>query len=87
MQPSRDIPLPLVLGALLLATGLGLLAAMLLSPVPGGFVIAALTGIKAALLVVGFMRLQRESTLIASALIAYGILLSALAGLRIALAG
>ncbi|SEG50100.1 hypothetical protein SAMN04488115_10621 [Bosea lathyri] len=87
MQPSRDIPLPLVLGALLLATGLGLLAAMLLSPVPRGFVIAALTGIKAALLVVGFMRLQRESSMLAGALIAYAILLSALAGLRIALAG
>ncbi|WP_146071364.1 hypothetical protein [Bosea lathyri] len=60
---------------------------MLLSPVPRGFVIAALTGIKAALLVVGFMRLQRESSMLAGALIAYAILLSALAGLRIALAG
>lgn len=87
MQPSRDIPLLRVLGALLLATGLGLLAATLLSPVPRGFAIAALSGIKAALLVIGFMRLQRESTMLAGALIAYAVLLCTLAGLRIALAG
>ncbi|WP_332690765.1 hypothetical protein [Bosea sp. (in: a-proteobacteria)] len=87
MQFSRDIPLPLILGALLLATGLGLLATMLLSPVPRGLAIAALSGIKAALLVIGFMRLQRESAALAGVLIAYAILLSALAGLRIALAG
>ncbi len=87
MQFYRDIPLPLILGALLLATGLGLLATMLLSPVPRGLAIAALSGIKAALLVIGFMRLQRESAALAGVLIAYAILLSALAGLRIALAG
>ncbi|WP_332680743.1 hypothetical protein [Bosea sp. (in: a-proteobacteria)] len=87
MHSSRDIPLPLVLGALLLATGLGLLASTLLSPLPRGFAIAALSGIKAALLVIGFMRLQRESTMLAGALVTYAVLLSALAGLRIALAG
>ena len=85
MSSLRDLPLPVVLGALLLATGLGLLATMLLPQVPRGFAIAVLSLIKAALLVIGFMRLQQESRALAGALIGYAALLCALAGLRIAL--
>ncbi|KUL94708.1 hypothetical protein DK26_17665 [Bosea sp. WAO] len=86
MSSPRDLPLPLVLGALLLATGLGLIASMLLAPLPRGLAIAVLSLIKAALLVIGFMRLQQESRALAGALIGYAALLCALAGLRIALA-
>lgn len=86
MSSFRELPLPLVLGALLLATGLGLLASMVLAPLPRGFAIAVLSLIKAALLVIGFMRLQQESRALAGALIGYAALLCALAGLRIALA-
>lgn len=86
MSSLRELRLPLVLGALLLATGLGLIASMLLPQVPRGFAIAALSLIKAALLVIGFMRLQQESRALAGALIGYAAVLCVLAGLRIALA-
>ncbi|MBN9446994.1 MAG: hypothetical protein J0J10_05005 [Bosea sp.] len=85
MSSLRDLPLPIVLGALLLATGLGLLASLHLAPLPRGLAIAALSLVKAALLVIGFMRLQQESRVLAGALIGYAALLCALAGLRIAL--
>ena len=42
---------------------------------------------KAALVVIGFMRLHRESPAMAAALIGYAALFCLLAGLRIALAG
>ncbi|PZR85651.1 MAG: hypothetical protein DI537_30280 [Stutzerimonas stutzeri] len=48
---------------------------------------ALLSLVKAALVVLGFMRLQQESSALAAALIGYTALLCLLAGLRIALAG
>ena len=83
---SRDIPFSAILVVLLLATGFSLLAATSLPPGPRGFAIAALSLAKATLVVLGFMRLQRESRALAGALIGYGALICALAGFRIALA-
>lgn len=86
MQSSRDIPLSAILLALLLATGLSLLAATSLAPGPRGIAIAALSLAKATLVVLGFMRLHRESRALAGALIGYAALICALAGLKVALA-
>lgn len=86
-MPARDLPFPLVLSALLLATGASLLAAMLLPAGPRGFAIATLSLIKAGLIVLGFMRLHRTSAGVAIALIGYAALLCTLAGLKIAIAG
>lgn len=86
MQRQRDIPFTAILCALLLATGASLLAATTLPAGPRGFAVAALSLIKAGLVVLGFMRLQRESAALAGGLIGYAALLCALAGLRIALA-
>lgn len=87
MQPRRDIPFTAILCALLLATGASLLAATSLPAGPRGFSVAALSLIKVGLIVLGFMRLHRESAALAGGLIGYAALLCALAGLRIALAG
>jgi len=87
MPRSFALPLPAVLLALLLATGASLLAAAMLPTGPRAAVIALLSLVKAALVVLGFMRLQRESSALAAALIGYGALLCLLAGLRIALTG
>ncbi|CAH1668882.1 conserved membrane hypothetical protein [Hyphomicrobiales bacterium] len=87
MQRSRDIPLAIVLAALLLATGASLLAASSLPAGPRGLAIALLSLVKAALVVLGFMRLQRESTALAAALLGYAAVLCILAGLGTALAG
>lgn len=85
---SRDaLTLPVVLFCLFAATGLSLLAASVL---PAGFrgpAIAALSLTKAMLVILGFMRLQRDSTMLAGALIGYAALVCLLAGARIALAG
>lgn len=86
-MPARDLPYPLILSALLLATGASLLAATLLPAGPRGFVIAALSLIKAVLIVLGFIRLHRTSPALTMALIGYAALLCTLAGLRIAIAG
>lgn len=86
MPLSRDVPFAAILLVLLLATGLSLLAAASLPPGPRGFAIAALSLTKAALVVLGFMRLHRESRALAIALIGYAALICALAGFRIALA-
>jgi hypothetical protein len=86
-MPARDLPFPLVLPALLLATGASLLAAMLLPAGPRGFAIAGLSLIKAALIVLGFMRLHRTSWALTIALIGYAVLLCTLAGLKIAITG
>ncbi|MGX5736320.1 cytochrome C oxidase subunit IV family protein [Bosea thiooxidans] len=83
---SRDIPFSAVLVVLLIATGLSLVAATSLPPGPRGLAIAALSMIKVALVVLGFMRLHRESRGLAGALIGYAALICTLAGLRIALA-
>ncbi|CAM5218585.1 hypothetical protein ARD30_06050 [Bosea thiooxidans] len=87
MPRSLALPLPAVLLALLLATGASLFAAATLPAGPRGAAIALLSLFKAALVVLGFMRLQRESPALAAALIGYAALLCLLAGLRIALAG
>jgi len=87
MRSPRALPLPAVLVGLFLATGLSLLAASVL---PAGFrgpAIAVLSLAKAMLVVLGFMRLQRESPALAGALIGYAALVCLLAGARIALAG
>ncbi len=86
MQLSRDVPFSAILVILLLATGLSLLAATSLPPGLRGVAIAALSVTKAALVVLGFMRLHRESRALAGALIGYAALICTLAGLRIALA-
>jgi cytochrome c oxidase subunit IV len=87
MRLLRD-PSPLsILAALLLATGLNLLAAACLAGPPRGLAVALLSAVKAGLIVLGFMRLQRESMALARALIAYACVLAALAGLRIAISG
>ncbi len=86
-MPVRDLPFPTILLALLLATGASLLAATHLPAGPRGFAIAALSLIKAGLVVLGFMRLHRASPGLAIALIGYAAALSALAGLRIAITG
>lgn len=86
-MPARDLPFPIVLFTLLLATGASLLAAMLLPAGPRGFAIAGLSLIKAGLIVLGFMRLHRMSPTLTVALISYAALLCTLAGLRIAIAG
>lgn len=86
-MPVRDLPFPTILLALLLATGASLLAATHLPVGPRGFAIAALSLVKAGLVVLGFMRLHRMSPGLAIALIGYAAVLSALAGLRIAIAG
>jgi cytochrome c oxidase subunit IV len=87
MRLLRD-PSPLaILVALLLATGLNLLAAGSLAGLARGLAIALLGAAKAGLIVYGFMRLQRESTALSGALVAYACILAALAGLRIALSG
>jgi len=83
---SRDIPFSAILFVLLLATGLSLLAATSLPPGPRGLAIAALSLTKAALVVLGFMRLHRESRALAGALIGYAALICTLAGLKVALA-
>lgn len=87
MRRSIDKSFAVILLALLLATGGSLLAAMFLPAGLRGLVIAALSLTKAALVVLGFMRLQQESRALAGALIGYAALLCALAGLRIAFAG
>jgi hypothetical protein len=87
MQLPRDIPFSAALLGLLLATGASLLAAASLPAGPRGFAIASLSLTKAGLVVLGFMRLHRESPALAAALIGYAALLCTLAGLRIALAG
>ena len=86
MQLPRDVPFAAILLALLLATGLSLLATASLPSELRGFAIAALSLIKAALVVLGFMRLHRESRALAAALIGYAALICVLAGVRIALA-
>lgn len=86
-MPARDLPFSIILLALLLATGASLLAAMLLPAGPRGFAIAALGLIKAGTVVLGFMRLHRASPGLTIALIGYAAVLSALAGLKIAIAG
>lgn len=83
---SRDIPFSAVLVVLLLATGLSLLAATSLPPGPRGAAIAVLSLTKAALVVLGFMRLHRESRMLAGTLIGYAALICTLAGLKVALA-
>ncbi|MGY6247695.1 cytochrome C oxidase subunit IV family protein [Bosea thiooxidans] len=83
----RRLPLPVVLAALLVATGLSLLAAFHLPPGLRGSAIAVLSLAKVVLVVLGFMRLQRESRALAGALIGYAALICLLAGVRIALAG
>jgi hypothetical protein len=87
MPRSSALPFPAVLFILLLATGASLLAAALLPAGPRGAAIALLSLAKAALVVLGFMRLHRESPAMAAALIGYAALFCLLAGLRIALAG
>lgn len=87
MQRSRDIPFSAVLLALLLATGASLLAASSLPAGPRGLAIALLSLAKVALVVLGFMRLHRESTALAAALLGYAALLCALAGVGTALSG
>lgn len=87
MRLPRALPLPAILICLFIATGLSLLAASVL---PSGFrgpAIAALSLAKAMLVVLGFMRLQRESAGLAGALIGYAALICLLAGARIALYG
>lgn len=86
-MPARDLPFPAILSALLLATGASLLAAMLLPAAPRGVAIATLSLIKAALVVLGFMRLHRTSPALTIALIGYAAVLCTLAGIKIAIAG
>lgn len=86
-MPARDLPFPLILLALLLATGASLLATMLLPAGPRGVAIAGLSLIKAGLVVLGFMRLHRTNPALTVALIGYAAVLCTLAGLRIAIAG
>lgn len=86
-MPARDIPFPLVLTALLFATGASLLAAMHLPAGPRGFAIAMLSLIKAGLIVLGFMRLHRTNSALTIALIGYAAVLCTLAGIKIAIAG
>ncbi|SDH08284.1 cytochrome C oxidase subunit IV family protein [Bosea robiniae] len=87
MHSTRDLPLPVALVGLLVATGLSLFAAPHLPAEFRGLAIAGLSLTKAVLVVLGFMRLQRESRALAGALIAYATLVCLLAGGRIALAG
>lgn len=87
MLTFRGLPLPVTLGALLFATSLSLLAALHLPAGMRGPVIAVLSLAKAVFVVLGFMRLHRESRALAGALIGYAALLCLLAGVRIALAG
>lgn len=87
MRCPGAFPLLAVLVCLFVATGMSLLAASVL---PSGFrgpAIAVLSLTKAMLVVLGFMRLQRESPALAGALIAYAAVICLLAGARIALAG
>ena len=86
-MPTRDLPFPIILLALLLATGTSLLATTLLPAGPRSLAIATLSLIKAGLVVLGFMRLHRTSSALTVALISYAALLCALAGLKIAIAG
>lgn len=86
-MPARDLPFSAILFALLLATGASLFAATHLPVGPRGFAIAALSLVKAGLVVLGFMRLHRASSALTIALIGYTALLCSLAGLRIAIAG
>ena len=86
MPRSLILPLPAVLFALLFATGVSLLAVALPAG-PRGAAITLLSLIKVALVVLGFMRLHRESSALAAALISYAALLCLLAGVRIALTG
>ncbi len=87
MRSLPAIPLPLVLAGLFAATGLSLIAAETLPSSFRGPAVAALSLAKAMLIVLGFMRLQRESPVLAGALIAYATVICLLAGARIALAG
>lgn len=86
-MPARDLCFPIILLALLLATGASLLAATLLPAGSRGFAIAALSLIKAGLVVLGFMRLHRTSPALTIALIGYAAVLCILAGIKIAIAG
>lgn len=87
MPKPPTLPLSGVLLALLAATALNLACAMLLPPGPRGAAVALLTVAKVLLVVYGFMRLRRHSAAMAGFLVAYAVLLSALAGARIAFAG
>lgn len=84
---SRGLSLPAVLVALLVATGFSLLVAFHLPAGLRGPAIAVLSLAKAVFVVLGFMRLQRESRVLVAALIGYAALICLLAGARIALAG
>jgi hypothetical protein len=86
-MPARDLSFPIILLALLLATGASLLAATLLPAGPRGFAIAALSLIKAGLVVLGFMRLHRTSPALTITLIGYAAVLCILAGIKTAIAG
>lgn len=87
MRSSRALPLPAILICLFVATGLSLVAVSVLPAEFRGAAIAALSLTKATLVVLGFMRLQRESVALAGALIGYAALICLLAGARIALSG
>jgi uncharacterized membrane protein SirB2 len=87
MLSSRGLRLPAVLVALLVATGLSLVAASHLSAGLRGSAIAMLSLAKVVLVVLGFMQLQRENRTLAGALVAYAALICLLAGARIALTG
>lgn len=87
MLSARGLPLPVVLIALLVATGLSLFAASHLPAGLRGSAIAMLSLAKVVIVVLGFLRLQRESRALAGALIGYAAIICLLAGVRIALAG
>ena len=87
MKSPCGLPLRVVLVALLVATGLSLLAVSVLPGGLRGLVIVTLSLAKAMLIVLGFMGLQRQNRALAGALIGYAALICLLAGVRIALAG
>lgn len=87
MQALRLSPLVATLSGLLALTAATLAAVTLLPAGPRGAAIAALCSAKAGLVVLGFMRIQHESRVLAGFLIAYAVLVCGLAGLRIALVG
>lgn len=87
MRALRDL-LPLgILLLLLCATALNLLAVTQLRGWPLAIAVVTLSWIKAKLIILGFMRLQRDSSRMGHALTVYVCSVALLAGLRIVLIG
>ncbi|MFG1281711.1 cytochrome C oxidase subunit IV family protein [Xanthobacter autotrophicus] len=87
MLKRSSIALCGVLAGLVAATALNVAVMPILPPGPRGAAVALLCVAKAALVVYGFMRLHKENPALARFLVGYAVLMSCVAGVRVAFAG